>query len=293
MTSPRGRWGADSEWRLRIRHTTRYAYDAPVEASYNEARITPLSTPSQVTIDARVVTSPPTTPFRYWDYWGALVDAFDLHEPHDTLEVTGTSLVATNVAVGVAREEAGWVSLAEPAVLDDLCELLAPSAYVPASAELAAVAAEVRSRAPSPVQAAEDIAGIVHDRLAYEPGTTVVTTEAGEAWAAGRGVCQDFAHVCIGILRAAGIPARYVSGYLHPTVDAPPGDTVRGESHAWVEAWTGWWQPLDPTTAATVGERHVIVARGRDYRDVAPLRGIYTGAATERHEVEVAITRLA
>jgi transglutaminase-like putative cysteine protease len=89
-----------------------------------------------------------------------------------------------------------------------------------------------------------------------------------------------------------GIPARYVSGYLHPDEDARTGDVVSAESHAWVEAWLGDWAAFDPTNGAPVGHRHVVVARGREYSDVAPTRGVYTGAAAVGQDVTVEVTRL-
>ena len=116
---------------------------------------------------------------------------------------------------------------------------------------------------------------------------------AGDAWRAREGVCQDYAHVTLVLLRAMGIPARYVSGYLHTDPDAALGAVVRGESHAWIEAWTGGWWAYDPTNGIGVGERHVWVATGRDYADVAPLKGIYSGSGASALDVSVEISRLA
>jgi transglutaminase-like putative cysteine protease len=101
------------------------------------------------------------------------------------------------------------------------------------------------------------------------------------------------AQVTVALLRAAGLPAKYVSGYLHADPSAEPGQTVVGESHAWVEYWAGSWRPLDPTSGAAVRERHVVVARGRDYADIPPLKGIYHGAPTSALDVTVEVTRLA
>ena len=118
-------------------------------------------------------------------------------------------------------------------------------------------------------------------------------TSAVEAWHAGRGVCQDYAHISLAVLRAMGVPARYVPGYFYPKAEGTVGAKVIGESHAWVEAWTGDWAPYDPTNRVSVGERHVIVARGRDYSDVSPLRGIYSGPAGSSAEVTVELMRRA
>jgi transglutaminase-like putative cysteine protease len=118
-----------------------------------------------------------------------------------------------------------------------------------------------------------------------------VQSTAREAWEQGRGVCQDITHIVIGALRHVGIPARYVSGYLHPKPNAAVGETVTGESHAWVEWFCGEWRGWDPTNLIDIGDRHVLVGRGRDYRDVSPLRGIYAGPFRSKLFVRVEITR--
>jgi transglutaminase-like putative cysteine protease len=228
---------------------------------------------------------------RYVDYWGTVVDAFDVHEPHDELEVVATATVET---AGPRPVPAGvdWDALAAPAVCDGLGELLAPSAYVPVEPEVARIAAGLRDGA-TPVEAGLRAAGWTHEALRYERGATHVHTSSAQARAAGKGVCQDFAHVTLGLLRAAGLPARYVSGYLHPDPRAEVGATVSGESHAWVEFWAGEWVAVDPTSLAEVGDRHVLLARGRDYADVRPLSGVYSGPRAEESRVTVEVTRLA
>jgi transglutaminase-like putative cysteine protease len=122
-------------------------------------------------------------------------------------------------------------------------------------------------------------------------GVTGVRTSAQEAWQDGRGVCQDFAHIALGALRALGVPARYVSGYLHPDPAAPVGRTVTGQSHAWVEWWAGDWYGFDPTNGKVAGLDHVVVATGRDYGDVSPFRGVISGGAGSRMDVRVELTR--
>ena len=125
----------------------------------------------------------------------------------------------------------------------------------------------------------------------YMHGITGVHSTAHEAWEARKGVCQDIAHITLGALREVGIPARYVSGYLHPRPSAAVGEPVTGESHAWVEWFAGEWQGFDPTNNIEIGDRHVLVGRGRDYGDVPPLRGVYAGPFKSHLHVKVTITR--
>ena len=132
----------------------------------------------------------------------------------------------------------------------------------------------------------------VNEEMSYVPGATGVHTDASEAWEARRGVCQDFAHVAIVALRVLGIPARYVSGYLHPSRDPAVGEARAGESHAWVEAWTGRGGASTRPTCESIGHRHVAIARGRDYADVSPVRGVHSGGGAAKLTVEVTSTRV-
>lgn len=277
-------------WRIAVRHRTGYRYAGPVRASYNEARLTPPSLDGQRTLQASLEITPAVRPLRYVDYWGTTVDAFDLHIPHTELVVVATSLVETARSRPVPAG-AGWRELAEPAVQDRFAELLAASTYVLAEPELTELGQSLRAGS-TPVQSGLRAAAWANETLRYQRGATHVHTSSAEARAAGEGVCQDFAHVTLALLRAVGLPARYVSGYLHPTVEAEAGQTTAGASHAWVEFWAGEWIPVDPTSLADVGDRHVLLARGRDYADVRPLSGIYSGPAAEDFGVTVEVTRL-
>ena len=277
-------------WKLAIRHQTGYHYRGEVRESYNEARVTPLSTDRQLALEASVKTSPPVTTYRYWDYWSTLVDAFDIHVPHTEMTVVGESVVETS-APEVPATSISWNDLTAPEARGTFHELLVPTDYVPQFEEATEAAATLRGEG-SPMDAAMSACGWVRDRLSYAAGTTDVSTTASDAVRIGSGVCQDFAHLALAVLRAMGIPSRYVSGYLHPKREATVGETVVGQSHAWVDVWTGDWWPLDPTHGGEVGERHVIVARGRDYGDVPPLKGIYHGAPSQGLTVTVELTRV-
>jgi transglutaminase-like putative cysteine protease len=277
-------------WLIEIRHRTGCRYAGPVRASYNEARLTPPSLGGQRTLQAALAITPAVRPLRYIDYWGTTVDAFDIHVQHTELVVLATSMVETARPRPVPAD-VSWLDLADPAVRDRFAELLAASSYVSAEPELTEVGRSLRAGS-TPVQAGLRAAAWTHETLRYERGATHVHTSSAEARAAGKGVCQDFAHVTLALLRAVGLPARYVSGYLHPTVDAESGETTAGESHAWVEFWAGDWVAVDPTSLADVGSRHVLLARGRDYADVRPLSGVYSGPGAEHFGVTVEITRL-
>jgi len=278
---------ADDGWRLRIEHLTTFVYSTPARASYNEVRQTPLTTSRQTTLEASIRTSPHALQNSYWDYWGTQVVYFNVDAPHDELTIRGRALVETQVPED--SPTSAWVEVESET--DRLSEFLAASRYTEAGPHLREVAAGLRGSAPEDTVRA--VAGWVHDSLDYVSGVTSVHTSAAEAYEAGRGVCQDFAHLAIAVLRSTGIPTRYVSGYLHPDPEARIGQVATGESHAWIEAWLGRWWGLDPTNATEIGVRHVAVARGRDYADVAPVKGVFAGRAHHDTEVSVSIARVA
>jgi transglutaminase-like putative cysteine protease len=280
-----------SGWRLRVVHRTQVRYQEAVRASYNEARMTPRDVPRQSVLDTGVSTDIPVPIWTYSDYWGTVVSSFDIQAPHEELEIRAQATVETRPAPEPGRPLA-WAVLRERAADGQLLEFLMPTARTAVSAELAEAARE-RTAGADPLEAASEIVSWVSDRVAYVQGATEVQTGAQEVWNMGAGVCQDMAHLTVALLREVGLPARYVSGYLHPMAGAEPGDEMEGESHAWVEYWDGEWVACDPTNLAHVGERHVVVAAGRDYGDVPPLKGIYRGAPNSSMQVAVSVTRLA
>jgi transglutaminase-like putative cysteine protease len=278
-------------WRLQIRHTTRFSYGSKANASYNEARLTPLTLPSQTTLESRIEVEPAATIYRYHDYWGTHVSAFDLQEAHAQLVVTATSTVETEDPTPRLLPAVDWSVLYDPATLDRFSELLAPTQRTALDDEIVnEVTEHVAGLTPS--EAAASVGSWVHDQVSYVPGSTGVQTSAREAWVRREGVCQDMAHLTAGLLRRLGIPARYVSGYVHPKPESAIGMTVKGQSHAWVEWWDGEWVAHDPTNDKVVGVEHVVVARGRDYSDVAPLKGVYQGRPATELAVSVDVTRL-
>jgi transglutaminase-like putative cysteine protease len=278
-------------WRLRVVHSTGYAYKSPVTASFNEARLTPRSDSRQNVILNRVETVPATRSYRYVDYWGTAVTAFDLHAPHTELEVTSSSVVETDRGE-MPEEDAGWDDLHTESVVDRFYEVLTPTQYTPESKRILRVGERI-AKDHAPREAVTAAAHWAHSELDYVPGTTGVHSSGLDALREGKGVCQDFAHLTLMVLRGMGIPARYVSGYLHPNRKAVIGDTIDGQSHAWVQAWTGGWWSYDPTNDADINEQYISVGVGRDYADVSPLKGVYSGEGSTDLDVVVEITRLA
>jgi transglutaminase-like putative cysteine protease len=265
---------------LRVEHTTEFAYDGSIAEAYTELRMRPLESGGQHCSSFQLVTEPPGLRVReYRDHFGNDVHHFDVLESHDRLVVTAVSQVVTPQSFASGRD------LPTPLELHDY---LGPTGYAP----FAGAVRELASRTGSEGAAdrARELMSAVWAELVYEPGATDVQTRADEVLALGRGVCQDFAHVLLAACRCVGIPARYVSGYLYdPTL---VGDNAA--SHAWVDVWDepAGWLALDPTHDREQTEAYVRVAVGRDYADVPPTHGVYTGKANETLSVRVGLQAL-
>jgi transglutaminase-like putative cysteine protease len=278
-------------WRVGVVHTTKVTYRGTARASYNECRMTPPTMARQTTLATSVRTGSNVPIWSYRDYFGTTVSSFDIQDPHEELLVQASATVQTSAAPP-APTPLPWIELRERAAESYVLEYLAETKRTTMDDDvMAAVAGRVAGA--DPAEAASEIIKWLREKVSYVAGSTGVQTSAQEAWDAGQGVCQDMAHISVALLRAAGLPARYVSGYLHPDPKAAPGAAVAGQSHAWAEYWTGEWVACDPTNLAPVGERHVVIGRGRDYADVSPLKGIYSGAPSVAMEVTVEVTRLA
>ncbi|MDR7233669.1 transglutaminase N-terminal domain-containing protein [Agrococcus sediminis] len=277
--------------RIRIRHTTGYRYEQPAVASYNESRMLPSTSDGQFVIYSNLDIRPNTSINTYEDYWGTKVVSFDVLAPHTELQLTATSLVEVRPRL-TGGHDLSWEQLEKVASrATQHVEQLGQTVRTRPTDDLVRASQEIKDASSSPGAAASAIARMVGEEMEYMSGVTHVHTLASEAWTNRKGVCQDIAHITIGALRAVGIPARYVSGYLHPRPNAQIGETIRGESHAWVEWFTGEWNAWDPTNLIDIGERHVKVGLGRDYNDVPPLRGVYAGAGKSQLFVSVEITK--
>ena len=277
--------------RLRIEHATGFSYHGDVSASYNEARMLPGTTDSQFVLSSSLDIEPSTSVNTYVDYFGTRVSAFDVLSPHADLQITARSLVEVRPRP-IEHTGITWERLAVEAArsIETVEQLVQTNRTMP-HPDVTEIAQAIASQHDDPSRAAHDIVVAIGDAVEYMSGVTGVHSTAVEAWEARKGVCQDMAHIALGALRSVGIPARYISGYLHPKPDAEVGVAVTGESHAWVEWFAGEWQGFDPTNNIEIGDRHVLVGRGRDYNDVPPLRGVYAGPFKSQLFVRVTITR--
>ncbi|MBA2695296.1 MAG: transglutaminase family protein [Actinobacteria bacterium] len=276
---------------LRIVHKTGYEYAGGAVASYNQARMTPRSTLHQQVLHTRVEISPPAWTHTYTDYWGTTVTAFEVHERHDTLTVTSSATVDVR-RPEVPGEALSWEQVRDPPTQTEHSEYLQMSDQVRPPDDLLHRVQEMARQATTPGDCARTVVQTIHDEMSYVTGSTGVHTHASDAWENRQGVCQDMANLTIGCLRSVGIPTCYVSGYLMPPREPEVGVVHTGESHAWVRYWDGVWVGADPTNAIQPRDRHVEVAQGRQYGDVPPLRGIFTGMGTSTMFVEVELTRL-
>ena len=236
----------------------------------------------------------------YVDAFGNPTVYFEIEGKHEALDVTARSFVEV---LPTEPHDPGSTPPWER-VRDACCEVkLTPgsdagmyrfaSPMVPVGLEFGNFALPDFTPGRPVLEAALALTARIFHNFRFDPRATDVTTPVDEVLRKRAGVCQDFAHLNLALLRAMGIPSWYVSGYLHPSSDAEVDEVITGESHAWVAAFTGSVWPLDPTSMHPVAERHVRVAAGRDYHDVAPFRGIYAGTATQQLEVTVEIARTA
>lgn len=284
--------------RFAIRYLTEYAYDAPVTDNLNVLRVTPATTPTQQLDEWRLRVDPDTRLHRYVDYYGTHVVEFDIVRPHDHLNIDVRARVTTTAPA--APPEGPWDALrtrgyeaaagefgmvdarddgARPA-LEELCDAL---------------------RDTTPAATARRLCEVIPDRFEYRSGVTYVGSTVEHLLNTGAGVCQDFVHLSLLLLRDLGIAARYVSGYFYvPPAGDPDAASAEMQTHAWLEALLPGegdgadcrWVGLDPTNRRLAGEEHVKIGHGRRYADIPPVKGVYRGPAGSRMEASVHMRRV-
>ena len=282
---------------LEVRHTTRYQYDQPVRESVMEVWMQPQKRAGQRLISFDLELDPAAQLFSYADTFGNAVYHFDIPQPHDRLTITARSAIETEALADLPAhlDRGEWDRLKSDFVRGEHFDFLHAHGFTGPTPALAAFIAQhnlEELRVRDPLSALRDLNGILYEAFAYEAGVTRADSPIDHVLEAGKGVCQDFAHVMLAICRGWGIPARYVSGYLF--TDRKAGDRSDPDAtHAWVEAFLPSlrWVGFDPTNNILAAERHVACAVGRDYSDVPPSRGVYKGEAESELAVGVTVRR--
>jgi transglutaminase-like putative cysteine protease len=278
-------------------HVTEYLYSERVSTSHHDLHLLPRATPEQRCISEDLEFAPaPTTRRDRLDDFGNRCTYLEVLEPHNNLRITSRADVEVAPRGPLPETSAAWEAVRDltraggDAAAREARVYSFASPYVPRS--VAARDYALPSFAPGRpfIEAARELTTRIHADFVYDSRATTIATPVDEVLANRRGVCQDFAHVQITCLRALGLPARYVSGYL---VTRPPPGKPRlvgaDASHAWLAIWAGehGWIPLDPTNDLVPGEQHITVAWGRDYSDVTPVRGVIMGGG--RHDLWVSV----
>ncbi|MCU0795300.1 MAG: transglutaminase family protein [Akkermansiaceae bacterium] len=279
--------------RFEVLHRTVFEYGAPVEASVNLLHLEPRTFPFQRTLSALLRVLPATRLRRFQDLFDNVTHHFEIPRAHERLEVESRVKVHNlPLVLNDVSREAGLEDIDHPEARELTWAYLQESKFVSRHPEIWRQAIDLTSSQKSIHDKAMAVMQWVHEEFAYEPGSTKVNTHLEEAFALRRGVCQDFTHVMLGLCRAVDVPARYASGYLYNG----PLDKLKGAqaSHAWAEVYlpTLGWVGFDPTNNTLADERYIKIAVGRDYEDVAPIRGTYRGTAHCRMQVTVEVTKI-
>lgn len=277
-----------------IRHVTRFRYSVPVSESVMEVRMQPRGDAGQRCRTFQLTTSPRASVSSHRDYLGNTVHHFDVPGRHSALTVTAEALVEVQPPAPLPESlaPADWDALDALVREQDHWDMLMPSHFARPSRALADLSGELGlRRREDPLSTLWELNLQLYRSFDYAPDTTHVHSPIEDALQARRGVCQDFAHIMIALVRDLGIPCRYVSGYLfHRREDHDRSE--EDASHAWVEALLPGlgWVGFDPTNNLLAGERHIRAAVGRDYADVPPTRGVYKGNASSDLDVAVRVT---
>jgi transglutaminase-like putative cysteine protease len=293
--------GAAVPTRYSIRHITRFNYDVPVSESLMEVRMQPRTEGTQRCLRFELAVAPRARVFGYRDHLGNSVHHFDTPARHTQLTITARAYVELDPlpAIPASLDPRTWREVDTWAGRGDLWDFLQPSRFALWTETLREYVASISGDAEVPVgsrDATDPLTTIralmhgIHRDFEYVPRSTRVDSPIDEALSARRGVCQDFAHIMIALVRQLGMPCRYVSGYLFQQSDREVRSSD-GATHAWVEALIPGlgWIGFDPTNNILAGDHHIRVAIGRDYADVPPTRGVFKGLSAVRSELAVAV----
>lgn len=279
-----------------IRYLTEYSYDADVVDNLNALRVKPHGNGRQRCDEFSVRLTPEVRVHRHTDYFGTEVVEFEVSRPHRQLTIDVRARVSTK-APGEAPQTR-WNELQSPAYREAGGEFLLQTDDAPGHPALEKLLATTGA-ASTPLATLLLVSELIPDQFEYRRGATFVDSRVADLLEAGAGVCQDFVHLGLCLLRHHGIAARYVSGYLFAAGSDQSRESVEVDTHAWLEALLPGpggdepvWVGADPTNRILAGETHVKIGHGRHYADVPPVKGVYRGAATATLEASVTMTRL-
>src|SRR5271167_4632171 len=277
-----------------VRHTTTFRYEPAVRESVMEVRLQPRSDGEQRCLSFTLDVDPPANIMQYRDFTGNTVHHFDIAGSHTLVKVSAQSAVEVqSVPVPRPADSGDWADLDALIAGNDHWEMLLPSHFAHSSSPLEQLAQELGcERRGNPLEMLTELNAAIYQLFAYVPNSTKVDSPIGEALRTRQGVCQDFAHIMITLVRRLNVPCRYVSGYMFHRDEAEKDRSLEGASHAWVEALVPrlGWVAFDPTNNLVGGDRHIRVAIGRDYADVPPTRGVYKGEAQSTLSVAVTVS---
>ncbi len=277
-----------------IRHLTKFLYRRPVSESVMELRMHPRSDVNQRCLTFSLSVSPRCRVFPYRDHMGNNVHHFDIPKEHSQLVIVAESVVEREASLYVPHFLApdAWRELDAIVAAGDFWEMLMPSDFAQPTPKLIELARELEvRRRDDPLMVLHQLNAALYERFEYVPRSTRVDSPIDEAIESKQGVCQDFAHIMIALVRSLGIPCRYVSGYLYHS-EKDRDRSLEDATHAWVEALlpTLGWVGFDPTNHLVADERHIQAALGRDYADVPPTRGVFRGERSSELTVAVRVT---
>ena len=269
--------------RVEVQHKTVFVYADEVRRSISELRLEPVDSPGQTVERFEIATEPASRLLVHVDGFGTRVTTLYSERPHRRLEIFVSSVVVLHM--NEEPPDGDWGEVVRPDAVD--WRLMTPRTTLPP--ETVEPVCDLRAEAQTPKSLVEDAGRWLAGALAYDPGATHVGSDLREVFGRRAGVCQDYAHALVAMLRSAGLPARYASGYL-----MSGSDTIETGGHAWTEVLVGdAWYGYDPVHTSWVQDRHVRVAAGRDYDDVVPVRGVFEGPADHELGVEVRVRELA
>ncbi len=284
--------------RYDVTHTTRYRYTDAVLLSHHVARLSPLTLPHQTCLSQEIEIDPaPAITRRHRDFYGNEMTFFIMEGAHHELRVTARSRVEVHrPAMPGPLADAPWESARDHEQLPlDVIEYAFDSPAIRPTEEVAHYARPSFTPGRPLLEAVLELVERIHADFRFDPQATTVATPLADVMRLRRGVCQDFSQLGIGCLRTMGLAARYVSGYIETL--PPPGQprlVGADASHAWLSVYCpgAGWIDLDPTNNVVPGEMHITLARGRDYGDVSPLRGVMLGGGEHQLSVAVDVLRL-